>query len=111
MLGMSLDQCPPAAKGGIVEPDARALSWQQAYEATYRFIVRYYEHERLKPILRLLQSTYGGPRLGTRGVAGTTGVDGMGGVCSRDPRRITAPEDSSTVGVRRHRWYSRVGSG
>ncbi len=45
-----------------MEPDARALSWPQAYEATYRFIVRYYEHERLKPILRLLQSTYGVPR-------------------------------------------------
>lgn len=36
---------------------ARALSWQQAYEAAYRYIVRYYEHERLKPILRLLEST------------------------------------------------------
>ena len=42
-----------------MKPDARALSWQQAYEATYRYIVRYYEHERVKPILRLLESTAG----------------------------------------------------
>ena len=40
-----------------MKPDARALSWQQAYEATYRYIARYYEYERLKPILRLLEST------------------------------------------------------
>jgi hypothetical protein len=40
-------------------PDNRSLSWQQAYEATYRYIVRYYQHERLKPILRLVESTYG----------------------------------------------------
>jgi hypothetical protein len=42
-----------------MEPNARVLSWQQAYEATYRYIVRYYEHERLKAILRLLESTSG----------------------------------------------------
>ena len=42
-----------------MKPNAPALSWQQAYEATYRYIFRYYEHERLKPILRLLESTSG----------------------------------------------------
>ena len=33
-----------------------ALSWQQAYEAAYRYLVRYYHHERVVPILRLLES-------------------------------------------------------
>jgi hypothetical protein len=37
--------------------DAPALTCQQAYETTYRYLVRYYEHERIMPILRLLQST------------------------------------------------------
>ncbi|MEA3183925.1 MAG: hypothetical protein QOJ74_402 [Ilumatobacteraceae bacterium] len=38
--------------------DAPALSWKQAYETAYRYVVRYYEQERVKPILRLLQSTF-----------------------------------------------------
>jgi hypothetical protein len=42
-----------------MNPDAQPLSWQQAYEATYRYIFRYYEHERVKPILRLLEATSG----------------------------------------------------
>jgi hypothetical protein len=52
-----------------MEPDSRrSLSWQQAYEATYRYIARYYQHERLKPILRLLESTSGQELHSDRGV-------------------------------------------
>jgi hypothetical protein len=40
-----------------MEPDTRTLSCQQAYEAAYRYIAQYYEHERIKPILRLVEST------------------------------------------------------
>ena len=53
-----------------MKPDARALSSPQAYEATYRYIVRYYEHERVKPILLFLEATSGDVPRSERGWAG-----------------------------------------
>jgi hypothetical protein len=45
-----------AARHGARTEDGEALSWPQAYEAAYRFLVRYYRHERVVPILRLVES-------------------------------------------------------
>ena len=49
------DSGPAAHRGAGIE-HSDALSWQQAYQAAYRYLVRYYHHERVVPILRLLES-------------------------------------------------------
>jgi hypothetical protein len=36
--------------------DGAGLSLQQAHEVAYRFLARYYDYERIEPILRLLEA-------------------------------------------------------
>jgi hypothetical protein len=49
--------------------ESAELSPQQAQEVAYRFLARYYDHERIAPILRLLEAISGtGPTATARAV-------------------------------------------
>ena len=58
--GSTSDHKSDRGEANDVRTDHRQdISWLQAHEAAYRYIVHYYNYERVVPILRLVKSISG----------------------------------------------------